>query len=84
MNLNKNLQIMRKEKNYSQEMLSEMVGVSRQAVSKWEAGISYPEMDKLLLISKIFDCSIDDLVKKEHSKKDPIYLKKTTINLQNQ
>lgn len=39
-----------------------LLGVSRQSVSKWEAEKSYPEMDKLLKICKLFDCSLDDLV----------------------
>lgn len=39
-----------KNKNISQEQLAEELGVSRQAVSKWESGASYPEMDKLVLL----------------------------------
>lgn len=40
-----------------------LLGVSRQSVTKWEAEKSYPEMDKLLRLCDIFDCSLDDLVK---------------------
>ena len=39
-----------------------MVGVSRQSVTKWEAERAYPEMDKLLKLCQIFDCTLDDLV----------------------
>lgn len=39
-----------------------LLGVSRQSVTKWEAEKSYPEMDKLLKLCQIFDCSLDDLV----------------------
>ena len=39
-----------------------LLGVSRQAVSKWEAERAYPEMDKLIKICQLFDCSLDDLV----------------------
>ena len=39
-----------------------LVGVSRQSVTKWEAERAYPEMDKLLKLCQIFDCSLDDLV----------------------
>lgn len=57
-----NLQKLRKAKNISQEQLAEMLGVTRQSVSKWESGASYPEMEKLTEICKIFHCSLDTLV----------------------
>ena len=63
MNCSKKLQTLRKEKGLSQEKLAEMVGVSRQAISKWELGQSYPEMDNLITLSNIFDVNIDSLVK---------------------
>ena len=56
------LQYLRKKANLSQEQLADKLNVSRQAVSKWESGASYPEMDKLIAMSKIFKCSMDDLV----------------------
>ncbi len=46
----------------TQEQLAMLLGVSRQSVTKWEAERSYPEMDKLLKICQIFDCTLDDLV----------------------
>ena len=46
----------------TQEQLAMLLGVSRQSVTKWEAAKSYPEMDKLLKICQIFECSLDDLV----------------------
>ena len=46
MKFNEKLSCLRKEKHYSQEELAEKLSVSRQAVSKWESGTSYPEMDK--------------------------------------
>lgn len=57
-----NLQNLRKKKNISQEQLAEMLGVTRQSVSKWESGASYPEMEKLTEMCKIFHCSLDTLV----------------------
>lgn len=60
-----NLQKLRKSKNISQEGLAEMLGVTRQSVSKWESGASYPEMEKLMEICKIFHCSLDTLVNKD-------------------
>lgn len=62
MKLSENLKKLRKENNLSQEQLAEKLGVSRQAVSKWESGQSYPEMDKVLLICKLFNYNIDELM----------------------
>ncbi len=53
---------LRKEKNYSQEQLAEKLNVSRQAISKWESGSSYPDMEKMIEICKIFDCTLDQLM----------------------
>lgn len=53
---------LRKNNNLSQEQLAEKLGVSRQAVSKWEAGSSYPDMDKIMQICKILDCKLEDLL----------------------
>ena len=57
-----NLKKLRKSKKISQEQLAEKVGVSRQSVSKWETGESYPEMNNILELCKIFHCHINDLV----------------------
>lgn len=65
MKFSEKLQKMRKENKLSQEQLADMLEVSRQAVSKWESGQTYPEMDKLLSLCKIFKCSLDDLTNDE-------------------
>jgi len=57
-----NLKIIRKNNKMSQEELAQRVNVSRQAVSKWENGESYPEMNNILELCKIFNCQINDLV----------------------
>lgn len=57
-----NLRNLRKSKKLSQEKLAEKVGVSRQSVSKWECGESYPEMSNILILCNIFHCKINDLV----------------------
>jgi DNA-binding XRE family transcriptional regulator len=62
MSFRDNLQHLRATRNMTQEQLAMMVGVSRQSVTKWEAERAYPEMDKLLKICQIFDCSLDELV----------------------
>ena len=53
---------LRKANGYSQEAFAKLVGVSRQAVYKWEAGQSYPEAEKLIEIKKLFGIKIDDLL----------------------
>ena len=55
------LQKLRKDRGYSQEQLADLLEVSRQSVSKWESGTTYPEMDKLLSLCKIFNVTLDDL-----------------------
>ncbi len=63
MSFRDNLQHLRGARNMTQEQLAMLLGVSRQSVSKWEAEKAYPEMDKLLKICELFDCSLDELVK---------------------
>ncbi len=63
MTLGDKLSKLRKENNYTQEQLADVLGVSRQAISKWESDIAYPETDKLIRISELFDCSLDYLLK---------------------
>ena len=53
MSFHKNLEYLRKEKNISQEELAFKLGVSRQAVSKWESGAAYPETAKMVAMCKI-------------------------------
>lgn len=67
MKFHENLQKLRKEYGFSQEQLAEELQVSRQAVSKWESGSSYPEMDKLIVMCELFDCTMDELIQHEVS-----------------
>lgn len=62
MNLSDNLKKIRKDNNLSQEQLAEKLGVSRQSVSKWESGLAYPEMDKVLQICQMFNLNVDELL----------------------
>lgn len=68
MSLGENLQFLRKRNNITQEELAEKLEVSRQSVSKWESDNTYPEMDKLIQLSQMFHCQIDDLIQKDISK----------------
>lgn len=65
MNLGEKISRLRKEKGLSQEALAEKLGTSRQAVSKWENDQGYPETEKLLQLSNIFEVSTDYLLKEE-------------------
>ena len=57
-----NLRQIRKNKKMSQEQLAERVNVTRQSISKWENGESYPEMNNILELCRIFNCKLNDLV----------------------
>lgn len=61
MSFSEKLQKLRHDAKMSQEQLADMLDVTRQSVSKWESGMTYPEMDKLIEISRIFNCTLDDL-----------------------
>ena len=67
MSFGENLQTIRKKNQLSQEGLAEMLGVSRQAVSKWELGEGYPEVDKLLILSKKLNVSLDSMLGSENA-----------------
>lgn len=57
------IQSLRKSKGMSQEELADAVGVSRQAVSKWESEQSVPDLEKVVILSDIFDVTTDYLLK---------------------
>lgn len=63
MKLGEQIKKYRSSCNYSQEELSEKLFVSRQTISNWENNKSYPDIQSLLLISSIFNISLDELVK---------------------
>ena len=60
-----NLKKIRKDNNLSQEQLADELGVSRQAISKWESAVAYPEMDKIITLCEKFNLNIDDLLHKD-------------------
>ena len=63
MNMADRIQYLRKTKGISQESLADIIGVSRQAVSKWESEQSTPELDKIITISEYFDVTTDYILK---------------------
>lgn len=62
MTLGQRIQEQRKSLNLSQEALGEAMGVSRQAISKWESDLTIPEIDKLIALSKLFDMPVGQLL----------------------
>jgi len=65
MTLGEKITKLRKENNHTQEQLAEILGVSRQSVSKWESDSAYPETDKLVALGELYDCSMDYLLKED-------------------
>ena len=63
MKFNEKLMSIRKMKGLSQEELGMELQVSRQTISKWETGQSYPDFQKLVMLSDYFDMTLDELVK---------------------
>ena len=82
MNFNEKLFELRRKEGFSQEDLADKLNVSRQTVSKWETGQSTPEMDKLILISKLFDISTDELLgnKQDETKRETVYVQGAANN----
>lgn len=62
MELNEKLQLLRKQKGLTQEQLAQALYVSRTAISKWESGRGYPNIDSLKAIARYFSVSVDDLL----------------------
>jgi transcriptional regulator with XRE-family HTH domain len=77
MPLSQKIQTLRKERNLTQEALADQLNVSRQALSKWELGVSTPEADKIVQLSEFFNVSTDYLLKetiKENTKTQSTFI----------
>ena len=88
MTFGKKLYLLRKKKGYSQDKFAEKMGVSRQAVSKWERGESVPDIYVLKQIADLFGVSVDYLISTEHAQSscmrrdnDWLYRKVSMISL---
>lgn len=88
MKFNEKLVFLRKKYGYSQEKLAELLGVTRQAISRWELGDTTPEMELLVALCKTFNVSADYLIHDDQeevifttqkNKKKSIYLLIATI-----
>lgn len=60
--IGENLQYLRKKFHFSQEEVAERVGVSRQAVAKWESGETVPDLPNSMALAALYDVTLDDLV----------------------
>ena len=67
MELGNRIKTEREKFNMSQDDLAKKMDISRQAISKWETGSSYPDIEKILKLSEIFNLSLDELVKGDKS-----------------
>ena len=63
MNIADRIQYLRKQNGLSQEELADKIGVSRQAVSKWESEQSTPDLDKIIVMSDLFEVTTDYILK---------------------
>lgn len=80
MKFSEKLQSLGKGKGLSQEKLAELLDVSRQAVSKWESGQTYPEIEKLIVLCDLFEITLDELVRDRDSMVNDTVIKE--INLE--
>ena len=71
---------LRKKNNLSQEELADKLGLSRQAVSKWERAEASPDTDNLICLAKIYGVSLDDLLNTDQSVEDIAKETKEFIN----
>lgn len=69
--LSEKIYTLRRKSGLSQEQLAEKIGVSRQAISKWEGGLSTPELEKLKALSEFFHVSIDELTSDQETDPSP-------------
>lgn len=68
MDISDRLQDLRKKANYSQEQVADLLGISRQAISKWESGQGKPELDNIIKLTEIYNVSADYIISgQEHS-----------------
>ena len=81
MNFSDKLILLRKQNGLSQEDLAEKLDVTRQSVSKWESGVSMPELSKILQISQLFNVSTDYLLKEADSEQSVFNLKSENLNI---
>lgn len=74
MSLGEQLKKLRESKEFSQEDVAKKIGVTRQAVYKWENDKSYPDIDNLILLSEMYNVTLDKLIKGNQNTKEKIHI----------
>ncbi len=84
MNFSEKLKEIRKNEGLSQEQLAEKIGVSRQAITKWETGKGLPDVENMVIIAEIFKTTLDELLRDSVAKqeqKSPVYTSETIYDI---
>lgn len=81
MNLSEKISMLRKQRYWSQEQLAEKLNVSRQSISKWENASSIPDLDKIIILSQIFEVSVDYLIKDDYEDAPSSYTKEASAGI---
>lgn len=79
-NISLRLKELRTKNNYSQTYVAEYLNISRQAISRWENGNATPDLDNLILLAKLYNTSVDDILGVQN---ENIYSKETITSIQN-
>ncbi len=85
MDFGQKLKEIRKNEGLSQEQLAEKIGVSRQAITKWETGKGMPDIENMMILAEIFKTTLDDLVSQsiqQSAKKPPVYHSETSYDIE--
>lgn len=82
MELGEQLQKLREQKNMSREELAQEMNVSRQAVYKWENNKGYPDIENLIKLSDLYNITLDELIKGDHSFQKKIVIDKKKNNIE--
>lgn len=83
MNFSEKIRDIRKKQGLSQEQLAEKIGVSRQAITKWETGKGLPDMENMIIMSEIFKTTIDELIFSDipHKEDAEVYQSETVYDI---
>lgn len=76
MSLGEQLKKLRESKGFSQEDVAKKIGVTRQAIYRWENNKSYPDIDNLILLSEMYNVTLDALIKGNQNMKEKYILMK--------
>lgn len=84
MNFSEKLKEIRKSEGLSQEQLAEKIGVSRQAITKWETGKGLPDVENMVIIAEIFKTTLDELLRDSAPKPNretPVFVSETVYDI---